>query len=230
MRVYSDGRLAYWTGGRPGAGERLYERCGDVAAAEARAAELRARLARTRGLGPKASSTLDQAMQDLIIQMRGASEPEGSIRQYKSNWNVWVPAEIGRVRCLDADIHHWSAVFDHATANGASEPTVKNIARTLGTLTEWGVDRGYFASAEPFGAPRRRKTVVKKARKRARIVMAESERRFLFETCPKVSDIEKYAAAFEEVYPRFGRRLVLLALPPACASTNCSRCVTTPST
>jgi integrase len=212
VRVYADGRLWYWTGGRPGVGERIPERCGTLAAAEARAVELRARLVRTQGLGPQAASVLGQAMQDMIASMRTAGDAEGSIRQYKSNWNRWMPAEIAwNVRCLDVDIHHWAAIFDHANAEGASEPTVRNIARTLGVLMEWAVDRGYFASSEPFGDPRRRRKIVKKARRRARIVKAEREERYLFAICPKVSDVEKYAAAFEEVYPGYGRRLVLLA-------------------
>ncbi|MDN5896528.1 MAG: hypothetical protein L0H93_21215, partial [Nocardioides sp.] len=140
VRVYPDGRLWYWTGGSPGTGERVPERCGTLAKAEARAAELRTLLARAHGLGPQASSTLDQAMQDMLAAMRTASEPEGSIRQYKSNWNTWVPAEIGaKVRCLDVDIRHWAAIFDRANAEGATEPTIKNIARTLGVLMEWAV-------------------------------------------------------------------------------------------
>lgn len=212
VRVYSDGRIWYWTGGRPGAGDRVPERCGTLAKAEVRAVELRALLARAHGLGPQSGSVLDQAMQDMLAAMRTAGEPEGSIRQYKSNWNTWVPAAVGaNVRCLEVDIQHWAEIFDHANAEGASEPTVKSIARTLGVLMEWAVDRGYFASSEPFGDPRRRRKIVKKARKRARIVLAESENRYLFATCPKVADVEKYAAAFEESYPGYGRRLVLLA-------------------
>ena len=212
VRVYNDGRLWYWTGGRPGVGERVPERHGTLAKAEARAAELRTLLARTHGLGPQAGSVLDQVMQDMLAAMDTAGEPEGTIRQYKSNWNTWVPANIGaKVRCLDVDIRHWAAIFDQANAEGASESTVKNIARTLGALTDWAVDRGYFASAEPFGDPRRRRKIVRKARQRARIVSAESDNRYLFDVCPKVADVEKYAAAFEEVYPGYGRRLVLLA-------------------
>lgn len=210
--VYKDGRLWYWTGGRPGEGKRVPERCGgSYEAAVERAAELRVRLARANGLGAHAAGTLDEAMQDMLHAMRAAGDPEGSIRQYKSNWNKWVPAKIGTTRCLDVDIKQWSAIFDNANAAGASASTVRNVARTLGVVTEWTVDRGYFASSEPFGDPRRRKKIVKRARKRARIVKAEAKSRYLLKTCPALSDIEKYAAAFEEVYPGYGYRLVLLA-------------------
>ena len=107
-------------------------------------------------------------MQDVLIAMRDSGDAEGSIRQYKSNWNTWMPVSIGKVPCLDVDIRQWSAIFDNTNKEKASETTVKNIARTLGVLMEWSVDRGYFASSEPFGDPRRRRKVVKKARKRGR--------------------------------------------------------------
>lgn len=211
VRVYDDGRIAYWTGGRPGLGKRVYERCGTQEAATTRAAELRVLLARVNGLGAHSAGTLDQAMQDMLDAMRAGGDPEGSIRQYKSNWNRWVPTKIGRTRCLDVDIKQWSAIFDNANAAGASASTVRNISRTLGVVMEWTVDRGYFASSEPFGDPRRRKKIVKRARRRAQIKKAETRSRYLLNTCPTLSDIEKYAAAFEEVYPGYGQRLVLLA-------------------
>ncbi|WP_445257108.1 ANTAR domain-containing protein [Nocardioides aurantiacus] len=211
VRVYDDGRIAYWTGGRPGLGKRVHERCGTREAATARAAELRVLLARVNGLGAHAAGTLDEAMQDMVHAMRAAGDPEGRIRQYRSNWNKWVPAKIGATRCLDVDIKQWSAIFDSANAAGASASTVRNVARTLGVVTEWTVDRGYFASSEPFGDPRRRKKIVKRARKRAQINRAEAKCRYLLDTCPTLAEIEKYAAAFEEVYPGYGQRLVLLA-------------------
>lgn len=212
VRVYADGRIWYWTGGRPGVGQRVAERHGTPAEAEARAAELRTRLAPTRGLGPEAACFLHQAMQTMVKEMREAGDPEGSVRQYKSNWNTWIPSDVGsKVRCLDADIRHWKAIFDSANSRGATEPTVKNIARTLGVLIEWGINSGYFPSSEAFGDPVRRRTIVKKARKRARIVKAESENRYPRARCPKVADVENYAAAFEEVYPGYGERLVLTA-------------------
>jgi integrase len=211
VRVYADGRVAHWTGGSPGAGRRIFERCGSVEAAEVRAAQLLQQLVKANGMGPLAGVNLDQAMRDMVIGMGESGDEEGSIRQYRSNWNVWVPEPIGKVRCLDVDIKHWAAIFDYANRQKASETTVKNIARTLGVFTEWAVDHGYFTSSEPFGDPRRRRTIVKKARKRARIVKAESRKRFKLSTCPKVADVEKYAAAFEEVYPGYGWRLVILA-------------------
>lgn len=202
VRAYRDGRIWYWTGGRPGAGRRIAERHGSFAVAEVRAAELRTRLASTSCLGPKAALFLDQAMQDMVRDMRAAGGPEGSIRQYNSNWNTWVPEDIGaKVRCLDVDIRHWTAIFTYANANGASESTVKNIARTLGVFIDWAVDRGYFVSSEPFGDPRRRRRIVKKARKRALVATAEDDTRSPVASCPTLADVERYAAAFEKVYP-----------------------------
>lgn len=47
-------------------------------------------------LGPKAWRTLDQALQDMLIQKRSVKVEEGSIRQYKSNWNAWIPDNVGQ--------------------------------------------------------------------------------------------------------------------------------------
>ena len=44
VRTYPDGRLAYWTGGKPGQGIREWERHGTQKNAEVRAEELREEL------------------------------------------------------------------------------------------------------------------------------------------------------------------------------------------
>jgi hypothetical protein len=212
----------------------LPERCGIRAKAEVRATELRTRLARVNGLGPQASCVLrpgpghaGHARRDAHRRPARGQHPPVQVELELT----WVPADIGdEVRCLDFEIKHWAAIFDHPNGEGASTSTVKNIARTLGVLMEWAVDRGYFASAEPSSTPRRRRKIVKKAKKRARIVKAEIEVRFLFATCPKVADVEKYAAAFEEVYPATDDGSSCRRSRPVCASTNCSRCVRTRST
>lgn len=89
-------------------------------------------------MGPLAGVNLDQAMREMVIAMGESGDEEGSIRQYRSNWNVKVPEPVGKVRCLDVDIKHWAAIFDYATRQKASETTVKNIARTLGVFTGVG--------------------------------------------------------------------------------------------
>lgn len=210
VRVYRDGRVAYWDSGVPGKGKRRYERHDPGAPAEARAEELRIRIRSIAKLGPKAWRTLDQAFQDMLIQKRSVKAEEGSIRQYKTNWNAWIPEEIGETVCLDADLSTWTAIFDHANAEGASETTVRSIGRTVGTLAKWGVARGYFGP-EPFGGILQRQVVLSEAKGVARVVAAELRKDYSPAMCPTVADVEKFAAAFEAVYPGYGERLVKLA-------------------
>lgn len=210
VHVLRDGRVAYWTGGQPGLGERKFERCGTTELAEGRATELRRHLVQIKGLGPRAWGTLDEAMQDMLIQMRAAGDPEGTTRQYKSNWNTWVPEDVGGTRCLEVGIEHWTAIFDHANAEKAGDGTILSIARTLGSLMKWGVGHGYFGT-EPFGGQLHRRYAVGRARKRARIHTAERIDHFPPSICPQIADVEKFALAFEHVYPGYGYRLVILA-------------------
>lgn len=212
VRVYADRRLAYWTGGRPGLGKREWERLGTRENAEARAARLRELL--RRGLdrtAPKADATLDEMVQDALDTLRAESAPEGTVRQYKSEWNAHVPADIGAVRCAETAIWHYTRVFSSLVQGKASEQVVKNVARTLGHLIQFGVDHGYFDDHEPFGTPTQRKGLVRKYRKKAAAAQAEGAKRITLDVCPTVSDVEEYATAFEMEYPGYGARLVRLA-------------------
>lgn len=208
--MYRDGRVAYWESGLPGKGKRRYERHEPGAPAEAHAEELRIRLRSVTKLGPKAWRTLDQAFQDMLIQKRSVKAEEGSIRQYKSNWNTWIPDEVGQTLCLEADLGTWTAIFDHANAEGATEPTIRSIGRTVGTLAKWGVSRRYFGP-EPFGGILQRQVVLSEAKGVARVIAAELRKDYSVAMCPTVADVEKFAAAFEAVYPGYGERLVKLA-------------------
>ncbi|KQX74492.1 site-specific integrase [Aeromicrobium sp. Root472D3] len=210
VRVYKDGRISYWTGGRPGAGKRTLQRCRTVEEAEAVAVKLRVRLARIQGAAPEARTTLDQSFQAMLIWMRENNRPSGTISQYKSNWNKWVPADIGATRCIDVELRHWAAIFDHATKNDASKPTIKAVARTLNAFTTFAFERGYFDIAEPFGEPRARRSIVTRARNSA--PDPSRHHNVTLEQCPTLADVEKFALAFEEHYPGYGYRLVMLAL------------------
>jgi integrase len=211
VRVYADGRIAYWTGGRAGLGHRRFLRGGSLEEAIKKGAAMRGTLARTEGVGAHFDANLDQLMQDMLVHLRTHGGEEGSIRQYKTNYNTWITDEIGHLRCLDAELRHWTAIFDHLNHGKASETTVRNMSRTLGVLMEFGVEHGYFLTAEPFAEPRRRRLVVKKAKKRAAIYKAEVEQKIQLKLCPTLADVEKYAAAFEAEYPGYGYRLVMLA-------------------
>ena len=209
VRVYQDGRISYWTGGKPGLGKRVIQRCGTSADAELAATKLRAKLARIHGAAPEAQTSLDQSFQAMLIWMRQNNRPSGTISQYKSNWNKWVPADIGKTRCVDVELRHWTAIFDHATKNGATKPTITAIARTLNAFTTFGYERGYFDLAEPFGEPRARRSIVTRARNSA--PDPAGRRPVTLNQCPTLEDIERFAVSFEEHYPGYGYRLVMLA-------------------
>ena len=58
VRVYDDGRIAYWTGGAPGEGDRKIQRCGSREAAERRTTQVRKQLLAHQP-APKGNATLD---------------------------------------------------------------------------------------------------------------------------------------------------------------------------
>jgi integrase len=210
VRVYPDGRIWYWTGGRPGAGSRRCIRAGSSENAQVVAAKLRTKLARTNGAASQSIlMTLDESFQTMLAWMRTTGRPAGTISQYKSNWNVWVPPEVGSVRCIDIEPRHWAAIFDHAMKEKASKTTIKAIARTLNAFLTFAEERGHFVNEEPFGQPRARRRIVARATRSA----PEPKRRTTpgLRQSPTGQAVETFANAFEKVYPGFGYRLVLLA-------------------
>ena len=61
VRVYADHRVAYWTGGQPGVGERKFVRLGDRLSAQEYAVELRRSFADGT---PRLSGGTDQSWSD----------------------------------------------------------------------------------------------------------------------------------------------------------------------
>ncbi len=212
VRVYSDGRLAYWTMGMPGVGTRKYERRGSLAAAEERAGELRRRFqSRQFGAAPRLDASLDSLIQDLLDHLREIDAPEGTVRQYKSDWNTWVPHLIGATACREAGLWHWTSIINGLNKAKASESRVRAVARTLGTVVSFGIENGYFLGDEGFACSPQRAKVTKKARIRAAARDAEVARIITLDICPTVADVDEFAAAFEVEYPGYGSRLVWLA-------------------
>lgn len=213
-RAYADGRVAYWTGGKAGVGQRKMRRLSDAAAAELWAATYNLTAEHDSGSDvPKTLRTLDEMFQAFLDDLRRSGEPEGTVRQYKSNWNVWVPDAVGGIPCGLAELEHFTAIFNElkAVENAAAVTTVRSVARTVGAAITFGVLNGYFkADAAPFGSPDHRRAAVKKAVKAVR-ERAEAEKRFDNASCPTPEDVDAFAAAVEAEYPGYGERLVLLA-------------------
>lgn len=207
VRVYADGRIAYWTGGVAGVGERRFERLPDRASAEHRATELRA--AGKNHRRPRPSRTLDELAQFMLEDMRKAGAPEGTVRQYKSNWNTWVPAEVGSVPCSEAGIEHLSAILSGLSANKSSLGTINAVIRTLNAVIRTGQLHGWLAS-DDLGTPAHRRQAYKVARRRA----ADANRGVAVitrEMCPTVEEVDAFASAMAEAYPGYGDRLVYAA-------------------
>lgn len=212
VRVYEDGRVAYWTGGKPGEGARKFERHTTLEAAEVRADELRARFrCRQYGAAPHPDTTLDGLMQDLLDHLRSVDAPEGTTRAYKADWNTWIGDVIGTVPCRETELHHWSAVFAALSRAKVSENKVKAIARTLGAVVGHGIEHGFFVGHEGFVVSPQRSKVIKKARKIAAVEAAEKGDLIDLDVCPTVADVNQYAEAMEVEYPDYGARLVWLA-------------------
>lgn len=208
VRVSSDGRISYYTGGAVGVGERRQKRCGSRAAAEVEAERLRQKFALMHGAQPGAFCTLDEAFQAMVIAWRRRGDGS-TIDQYRSNWNRWVPESVGATLCVDVSIQQWAAIFDGAVAGGASLSTVRNVARTLNSFMSWADDRGYFVESEPFGEPRRRQRIVADARRACPQPVNDGES-ITMDLCPSTRDVMRFATSFEKVYPGFGYRLVML--------------------
>ncbi len=232
VRVYDDGRIAYWTGGAPGVGKRKLERCGSPEAAELRASDVRKLLQRRSGPAPRADATLDELMRGAVAHWRKVGHPTGTIQQYRSVWNTHVPSKIGAVPCREVDISHYTAIFNRLNEEQASEQVIDAVARTLGAVViKFGVLNGYFPDGQPFGGPDLRRAAVAGARATAaRQNRVRKKEPIHLDECPTPADVDKYAAAFEEEYPGYGARLVWLAFGRACGSTRRSRCGGTRST
>jgi integrase len=212
VRVYRDHRIAYWTGGAPGLGTRLFERCTTAEDADQRATSLRAAL--RRGLGDGVAMTLDDAMQSFVDHLRRTGSPVGTIRAYKSNYNTWVPPAVGAVRLHDLRRRHWTTVFD-ALAASASPATATNVNRTLRALIAFCEERDLLPG-DAFGTPERQRqtTATQAIRHAARHADAGCGSRAAIELgrCPDMQSVLEFAGALERVYPRYGRRLVLSGL------------------
>lgn len=207
VRVYDDGRIAYWTGGAAGVGDRRFERLPDLAAAERRAVELRAAVVKENR--PRPDRTLDELAQFMLNEMRAAGDPEGTVRQYKSNWNTWVPAEVGEVLCRDAAIEHVSAILSGLSAEKSSLGTTNAVIRTLNAVIRTGQLNGWLTS-DDLGTLALRREAYKVARRRAADTKRGNEV-ITREMCPTVEEVDAFAAAMAVVYPGFGDRLVYAA-------------------
>ena len=176
VRVHDDGRLVFWTGGKPGIGRRIFERHDTLAAALDREAELLAAFAARKGVVPKG----DTLVSDLVVAFfAGMSEdtPTGTRSQLRTHCNAWVLPTIGDTPCREAGLHTYVEVLDALDHAGLAENTIKGVMSTMQTLATWGLGRGFFGvDVEPFGPERLRTAeksrIIEAARKRTKRTVA----------------------------------------------------------
>lgn len=205
--MYPDGRVAYWTGGAPGVGKRKFERFATEADAQERAVELRD--GSTGASQPRSRRTLNQLAQFMLDDLRSSHAPEGTVRQYKSNWNLWVPDDVKRVACSEAEIKEISRVMSRLAEKKASLVTTNAVIRTLNAVIRTGQLNNWLRG-DDLGTLAHRKEAYKVARRRA----ADTNRGAAVITadmCPTVDEVDRFAAAMATVYPEYGDRLVYAA-------------------
>ena len=209
-RIGTDLRVAYYPSGLARVGPRKYRRHKTLEDAQAFAAAVCA-LRSTAGtvpIGERPHQTLSVAMRAYVEHRTKAGDTKSTTDQYRSNFNTWMPADIALTRCSELNLLHWNAIFSGALEEGASHTTIGAVARTLGSLIDFGLKHGYFPT-EPFGEPRMKKAIVKDCRTRAANRDGRSERIEL-RHCPTPDDVDEYAAALESFYPGYGARLAHL--------------------
>lgn len=215
VRVYRDGRLTYWSGGVVGAGERRFERLGSLEAAEARAAEVRSFLAAE--VAPREHRTLREVAQRMLDELRDAGQPEGTVRQYKSNWNTWMDELIGDRLCQEATIREVKSVMNQLNASKATLGTVNAVIRTLSAVIRTGQHCGWLL-ADDLGSPALRHDVFRVTRQRAADRGRNGEV-ITVDMCPTLVEIDSFAAAMLEQYPVYGDLLVYAAF--SCGARLC---------
>lgn len=212
VKVNANGRLSYWTLGVPGKGERKQERYPTLAEAEARAVELRARLAELQfGATPRPGATMLDLVKHMLAHLRSVGSPEGTVRQYKSDWNAHIGDHLATVVCREASLAHWTLVINSLEAAQAPRRMIMAVARTMGAIVNHGIENGFFTGTEGFATAPQRAKVVRRAKIRAAVRDNSKDAPISLEVCPTAEDVDRYAEAFEALYPGYGARLVWLS-------------------
>jgi hypothetical protein len=145
----------------------------------------------------------------MLDEMRESGSPEGTIRQYRSNWNTWVPEEVGTVLCRDAGIGDLSKVTQQLGAKKAPLGTVNAVIRTLNAVIRTGHLKGWLDDTG-LGSEGLRREAFRLARRRAADGSRGSET-ITVSMCPTVAEVDAFAAALGLSYPGYGDRLAYAA-------------------
>lgn len=220
VKIFKDGRVAWWPSGVPGKGDRkmLRKKIGEEARAFAE--EKYAEIDRHRARGPLSHVPLGEVWLRFVKYLRDHDTPQGTTNQYRSNWNCHVPEAVADISCGDLDVGHWTRIFEEMLSDGATKQTMRAVSRTLGALLTYAEDRNYFGDRDPFGVSgdRRGKIVARLAKKAPE---AADQEQIDTERCPAPATIHRYAQVAEQVLPGYGFLLVLLAFASGLRFTEC---------
>jgi hypothetical protein len=213
VRVYDDGRGAYWTGGAPGAGDRKIQRCGSREAAKLRASEVRKHL-REQPAGRRAEGERDARRTD--------AGREGPLAEGRPPDRHHPPVPVGPERArAGRDRRRRLPRGRHRPVLRDLQPAQRGAGLRAGHRRGGPHPRrgGHVRRPQRVlpGLPAVRRAGPAQATvKQARATAAKQNRvrkkkRIRLDECPTAADVDKYAAAFEEEYPDYGARLVRLA-------------------
>lgn len=221
VRISANFVVSWYPGGVPGKGhKRRQKRTKDAAAARKFAEEKYAEIARHTAVGPLGHVAFGELWQHFVTFLQNANTPQGTSDQYRSNWRCHVPEAVGDVRCADLDVSHWTRIFEEMLMDGATQETMRAVARTLGALITYAENRNYFGNHDAFGvsAGRRSKIVWELAKKAP---VAADQKPIDTEQCPSPELIHRFAEAAENALPGYGFLLVLLAFASGLRFTEC---------
>lgn len=204
VRVYADGRVAYWTGRVPGEGKRVFTRPRHGQLAD----ELR------RDLGTPSLDKGGRTVMQLFQAWRDAQPADhATTRKVRSDASNHILPVVGLVRNRDLTLADLIAVIDRALAAGLALNTVKAIRTSFATVVTWGRARGWFGTVHPFGSPEERRNAVERAmRLHYDALLAEEPiETFDVEVVPMPAEIEALAAHFDAIRDGAGHHIRALA-------------------
>lgn len=197
-------RIAYWESGLPGLGKRRFERHETEAAAQERAAAIRAALEVAAGPVPRENVTLGEVARDWILAISDGTKP-GTLKTYRSDINCYIIPAVGRIPVSELSIQAFAAVVDGVEAKRLKVHTLNGAIRTLNALTSWAEPRGMIPEGA-WGTDVRRRSVVKSARRRLRT--AKGSEPISIDMVPSFGDVEALAGELEKAWPGTGARFV----------------------
>lgn len=198
IRVFKDGRIAYYPGQVIGKGNERKVLRGGKTYEEAlkRAEEIVAEVE----IGAKLKIDLDATWATLFLQWERHHVnviAEGTYRARLSAINRRLLPTIGDVRLIDTDRSTLVAVIDAAVASGNGSSSLESEVQTLTSIAKWAEERLWLPE-DSFGPI----TKVRQAIKRGKALASrsnKSESEIHLHDVPSWDDVERLSNAFREI-------------------------------